>query len=185
MADEQYADFDELFEQLADAELEIRIGVNDDKRAVAFYVFDKEGHDSVTILLKGEDNPWHELVLLSDSEAIATVVCDPTQNGPRFTFKTGGDAVMLECNDSDGVFTLSSEGTSLFSICYVHSKDGGAEFFAEIPVDGDSLHITIIISSSSGIEPLSETPIDLFSLSTSKLEKLVYEILGNLQNLMR
>lgn len=185
MADEQYADLDELFEQLADSELEIRIGVNDDKRAVAFYVFDKEGHDSVTILLKGEDNPWHELVLLSDSEAIATVVCEPTQNGPHFTFEAGGDAVMLECNDSDGVFTLSSEGTSLFSIRYAHPKDGGAEFFAEIPVDGDSLHITIIISSSSGVEPLSETPIDLFSLSTGELEKLVYEILGNLQNLMR
>ena len=185
LADKQYAEFDELFEQLADAELEIRIGVNEDNRAVAFYVFDEKGRDSLTILLKGEDNPWDEFVLLSDSESIATIVCEPTQNGPRFTFESGTTAVTLECNDSDALFTLSSKGTPTFSIRYAHPKDGGAEFIAEIPVDGVTLDFTMIISPSKGIEPLSETPIDLFSLSRSELEKLAYEVLGNLQNLMR
>lgn len=179
------SDSDEIFEELADAGLEIRIGVNDDNRVVAFHFSREDNQRTFTILLKGEDNPWHELVLLSDSETIAAAACEPTAKGPRFTFEADGDTITLECNDPEGVLTFSSEDVSLFSIRYARPKDGGAEVFAEIPIDGDVLYVTMLISPSSGVEPLSEAPTDLFSLSTTKLQMLVYEIYGNLQKLMQ
>ena len=174
-------DIDSAIEEIKESGIQLLVGVNDDHCASVFCLYNEKEDSAITLLLCGKDNLWSNIELIVDGKTVMTGYCARTENGFRVELRANGESLLIECDDKRGELSLGVSEEALLLIEYA-AADGGVEFNTDFYVDGESLSLTMRLLPLETIDPLSDDPIDIFSMSKTKLQFLVMEIYSNLQS---
>ena len=174
---------DKLVDEIEDLGLELLIGVNDDRCATAFCLYCEKEDSEITFLLCGKENIWNDIELIVDGKTTATVSFERTKNGVLTEIEASGDSLLIECDDSNSEFILTLPNGDSITLGY-DEADGGADFNAGISVDGENVSFAMRLLPLDQVDRLSDEPIDIFSMSKTKLQLLTVELYRNLQSLM-
>lgn len=173
---------DKLVDEIEDLGLELLIGVNDDRCATAFSLYSEKEDSEITLLLCGKENIWNDIELIVDGETAATASCERTNNGFLMEIEVDGDSLLIECDDRNSEFILTPPHGDSITLRYAE-VDGGADFNADMSADGENISIAMRLLPLDQVDRLSDEPIDIFSMSKTKLQLLVVELYRNLQSL--
>lgn len=172
---------DEAIAEIANSGVVLLIGVNKDDCVTAVYL--GIGDDAEALLLfEGKENIWNEVTLIIDGDIAAKGYFEPTKDGFRFEIEADGESLVLECDDRAGELVLSIPYGDSYSIRY-DAEDNGAAFYADLPIEGQSIPLELHLMPLQKIDRLSGDAVDLLSLSENGLKMILIELYGNLQKL--
>ena len=177
-AEDMMQELEEFFSLL---EAELYFGVSEGMLTAIHADLEFDGEKgSVSLVLKGQGNPWGDFSLYADDEEVMTGGFTATAKGFELSMVAEGEELLLVCDDRANELILEFEGEELAVLAYSDENDS---FLLAFEINESEEGYQMVMECALEIRPLNkiEKPkdaIDLLRLDENELYDL-YETLEN------
>ena len=184
--DEVREEFEDLFYELEYDTIHVWLGVNEDDCLAALHIFPEgtQEEESLSIILKGEENLFNEIVLYEDGKAEFIVSIEKTKDG--FTLSAGESELTtyLECVDRNHELLIYDEDGALALAFEYDIADEGVTFSFNYTIEedseyywySDSMDYTIQLVPLQPINKPKGEAIAVLELTGNELRELIEKI---------